>query len=134
MTKKTPWTTEENAALCALYFAMLDKAKQGQPYNKAAMIRNVQANPLQAVDDTPRGPLAARSRGSIEAKLMNASAAHRDLNQESGISGYSAITMDGYGYRCLSNYQAALKAAMTEALKARFTIRIDSPRFHRNRA
>lgn len=118
MTKKTPWTPEENRALLALYFAMLDKAKQGQPYNKAAMIRAAQ-------DSRESAPLVhlARSRGSIEAKLMNASAAHRDLNQESGISGYSAITMDGYGYRCLSNYQAALKAAMTEALKARYTIR-----------
>jgi hypothetical protein len=131
MTKKAPWTTEENAALCVLYFAMLDKAKRGESYNKAAMVRAAISGigPRDLSHDTARdfadfaGKLANRSRGSIEAKLMNASAAHRDLNQASGISGYSAITMDGYGYRCLSNYQAALKAAMTEALKARYTIR-----------
>ena len=40
---------------------------------------------------------------------MNASAAHRDLRP-------GAETMDGYGYRCLPNYQATLKVAMNTGL------------------
>ena len=43
---------------------------------------------------------------------MNASACHRD------ISG-TVVTMNGYGYRALSNYQKSLKDAMRAALKTR---------------
>ncbi len=104
MTTRTPWTDPENAAIVALYFAMLDRAAYaGEPYNKASMIRQARG---EVVSDAPyAGKLTARSRGSIEAKLMNCSAAHRDLNPQ-------AVTMDSYGYRCLSNYQKALKVAM----------------------
>lgn len=107
-TRPAAWTPAENAAVIRLYFDMLGFAVAGQKYNKAGMIRSYQAS------DEGKHPeaLHARSRGSIEAKLMNASAAHRDL--DGGIT-----TMDGYGYRCLSNYQAALKDAMREAIAKR---------------
>ena len=106
--RSPPWNDAENAALIRLYFDMLGFAVAGHSYNKAGMIRTYQFS------DEGKHPeaLAARSRGSIEAKLMNASAAHRDL-----VDG--ATTMDGYGYRCLSNYQAALKAAMLEEINDR---------------
>lgn len=107
-TTRTPWTPAENAALVRLYFDMLGFATGGHPYNKAGMIRTYQAS------DEGRHPEALhnRSRGSIEAKLMNATACHRDLVP-------NAETMDGHGYRALPNYQAALKDAMREALQAR---------------
>jgi hypothetical protein len=108
MTTRTPWTDQENAALVALYFAMLDKAITGQSYNKAAMIRAARG----IHSGVSFGPLCSRSRGSIEAKLMNASAAHRD------ISG-AVITMNDHGYRCLSNYQKSLKVAMQTVINAR---------------
>jgi len=103
--RSPPWNDAENAALIRLYFDMLGFAVAGHSYNKAGMIRTYQFS------DEGKHPeaLSNRSRGSIEAKLMNASAAHRDL-----VDG--ATTMDGYGYRCLSNYQAALKVAMNEAI------------------
>ena len=117
--KRTPWTDQENTALVALYFAMLDKATTGQPYSKAGAIRTAQGNPKPGDsfggDDHVPGifcQLTDRSRGSIEAKLMNASAAHRDLMAD-------ATTMDGFGYRCLPNYQKSLKDAMNDALLRR---------------
>lgn len=101
--RNAPWTDQEQAAVVALYFTMLDKAISGLPYNKAAMIRasqNSHAGPIDSGLNT--APLKIRSRGSIEAKLMNVSAAHRDYAPGN-------TTMDGFGYRCLSNYQSSLK-------------------------
>jgi len=116
MTNRTPWTPAENVALCRLYFTMLDAALDGRDYNKAALIRSAQGAGDQWQNDSHdadgNAVLRNRSRGSIEAKLMNASAAHRDL-----VPG--AETMDGHGYRALANYQAALKEAMADALAAR---------------
>lgn len=106
--KPGPWADEENRAICELYFQMLDAATEGRSYNKAAMIRKA-----QYPEPEFRGPLWNRSRGSIEAKLMNCSAAHRDLRE-------GHTTMDGYGYRALSNYQASLKATMTVVLQDRY--------------
>jgi len=123
--RQAPWSISENAALVSLYFDMLDSALIGAAYNKAEMIRlarhEYEPTPGSDVIFTGSMPdwaccLQDRSKGSIEAKLMNASAAHRDVSAESG---GNATTMDGYGYRCLSNYQATLKVAMTAGLKAR---------------
>lgn len=107
--RSPPWNDRENAAVIRLYFDMLGFAVAGHQYNKAGMIRTYQFS------DEGKHPeaLSNRSRGSIEAKLMNTSAVHRDL-----VDG--ATTMDGYGYRCLSNYQAALKVAMQSALDNRY--------------
>jgi hypothetical protein len=112
MTRNPPWTDNENKAVVALYFAMLDKATSGEQYNKAAMIRKAQA---KHPNGAPRQyGLHDRSRGSIEAKLMNCTAAHASFGA------LSTETMSGYGYRPLPNYQAALKEAMRHALNCRF--------------
>lgn len=105
-----PWTDDENRAIVALYFAMLHRALYRQPYNKAAMIRHAKGTDSTP---TPAYPLAARSRGSVELKLMNCSAAHRDIGTESG---GNPVTMDGFGYRALPNYQATLKVAMATGI------------------
>lgn len=114
MTNRTPWTPAENTALVALYFEMLDAELDGQRYSKADHIRAYRGEPQTSVC-SPIGdpaPLANRSRGSIEFKLMNASAAHADIQPE-------AETMHGHGYRALPNYQATLREAMATELTAR---------------
>lgn len=97
MTRSPPWSPAENKAVIALYFAMLDKATAGEAYTKAAMIRHAQLSEGEE--------LGNRSKQSIEFKLMNCSAAHLDIDA-------NATTMHGFGYREMSNYQAALKEAM----------------------
>lgn len=120
--RSPPWNDQENRALVALYFAMLDAATAPKLYNKAAMIRTAKGEDPDGTvrDRNPAfyGLLGLRSRGSIEAKLMNVSACHRDLTTtEDHPAG--ATTMDGYGYRCLSNYQADLKKWTLEAIEER---------------
>jgi len=112
-TRHPPWSEAENAALVALYFAMLDYVGFGVAYNKAAMIRGAQnshAGPIDSGLNT--AALKARSKQSIEFKLMNATAAHRDLAPE-------AETMHSHGYRAMPNYQAALKDAMRAEIEYR---------------
>jgi hypothetical protein len=111
MTTRKPWTELENQAVINLYFTMLDCALAGEAYTKSHLIKLAQCNSVTGISTSP-GPLFNRSRGSIEAKLMNATAAHRDLYP-------GDVTMDGFGYRALANYQASLKQAMQDELNRR---------------
>ena len=61
---RNPWTPEENNALLRAYGQLVDAQAEGQYLSKAGLIRQLQA-----------GILHGRSKGSIEAKLMNISAA-----------------------------------------------------------
>jgi hypothetical protein len=117
MSNKTPWTDHENSGLIALYFVMLDHAIPGQQYTKAGLIRCARLTPREVAEQRGYQPsfigtLANRSRGSIEFKLMNASAAHADLDG-------AATTMHSFGYRAMPNYQASLKDALREELRNR---------------
>lgn len=112
MTRSPPWSKTENAAISALYFEMLDAELDEQRYSKADHIRAVRGEPQTSVASFREAPLANRSRGSIEFKLMNASAVHADLMP-------NAETMHNHGYRELPNYQADLKVAMAEAIVKR---------------
>ena len=110
MTNRTPWNETEIAAGIALYFSMQEKAQSGQPYNKAAMIREAQGEPIPHAKPAtgatfPVPYLKARSRGSIEAKLMNITACVEKL-------GRPELSMAEHGYRPLKNYQAALFTAV----------------------
>ncbi len=116
MTRSPPWSTEENVAVVALYFEMLDAEQYQQRYSKADMIRAVRGEPQTSCFAPDPAPLANRSRGSIEFKLMNASAAHADLNKANKLTGE---TMHDHGYRELPNYQADLKLAMRDELSNR---------------
>lgn len=112
-TKRTPWTYDENKALVALYFSMAFAVERGKPYNKAALIRERQTGITEVSSSTvvfSSAPLANRSRGSIEAKLMNCTAVIEDL-------GFSRWSMHEHGYRRLGNYQAALKVAAADYLR-----------------
>lgn len=116
MAKRKAWTDDECRAVVALYFAMLDKATAGAKYNKAAMIRATQEPQQINPGDATEPPLAARSRGSIEAKLMNCTAAHEALRP---VAAARRETMNDHGYRALSNYQRSLRDVMAEALDTR---------------
>jgi 5-methylcytosine-specific restriction enzyme A len=88
--KTQKWTVQENAALVAAYFAMLAMHQQGKAFSKAAIRRSLIA-----------GPLAARSQGSIEFKLMNVSGVCVAL-------GLPVLQ----GYQPASNYQRDLVLAV----------------------
>lgn len=117
--RSPPWSKTENAAIVRLYFVMLDAELYEQRYSKADHIRAVRGEPQTSVADFNEAPLADRSRGSIEFKLMNASAAHADIEA-------NAETMHDHGYRALPNYQAELKVAMQAALAERELDRAES--------
>ena len=121
--RKAPWNDAENGALVALYFAMLDKAISGQHYNKAAMIRLAQGidQPDPRNEQERTGQLEARTRGSIEAKLMNATAAHLDVSRD--VTG-EITTMAGYGYVPLSlkNYTPGGRGRASGGEVTRYTM------------
>jgi hypothetical protein len=96
---------------------MLDAAIAGEAYSKAELIRLYRGDNCDSA-----GPLAARSRGSIEFKLMNASAAHADIINDY-VERYgepaSRDTMHSHGYRAMPNYQASLKETMAAEFSER---------------
>ena len=93
------WTGQEQLDVIELYDQMHRCAMTGEPYNKAKMIRYTR--------DTSRlnAPLAARSKGSIEMKLMNISAACEAL-------GRPDLSMAEHGFRPMKNMQKSLKDAV----------------------
>ncbi|POF34177.1 DUF3883 domain-containing protein [Roseibium marinum] len=86
------WSDTENDAVVAAYFAMLGDELSGQSYNKAAHNRLLQEQ-------------IGRSRGSIEFKLCNVSAA---------AMGLGVLTIKGYLPRF--NFQMALAEAVSRWL------------------
>ena len=84
------WSDAENDAICNLYAAIL--AAHHDPdikLNKAAMIREARL-----------GILGGRSRGSIEAKMMNLTAVLKSLG--------CGNTLEHAGYKALSGFQKSL--------------------------
>ena len=125
MTNRTPWQDAENQPLAVAYFTMLDAQHDGQRYSKADIIRAYRGEPQTSQPAVDGAPLSARSRGSIEFKLMNASAAHADIladahDDSDNAANYLGDTMHGHGYRALPNYQAALKQAMATEITRRY--------------
>ena len=83
------WSDVENDAIVAEYFAMLSDDLAGRPYNKAERNRNLQE-------------ALGRSRGSVEFKHCNISAAARGF-------GLPILT----GYQPRFNFQASLAEAIS---------------------
>lgn len=86
------WSDEENDAVVAAYFSMLSDELSGRPYNKAARNRLLQ----EQID---------RSRGSVEFKLANISAAFQGF-------GLPIIA----GYKPRFNFQMSLAEAVSRWL------------------
>lgn len=70
------WSDAELSSAAAAYVGMLREELAGRPYNKAAVNRQLR-----------EGPLAARTKGSIEFRMQNISAALFDLKMPR-IAGY----------------------------------------------
>lgn len=112
-----PWTPDEQAAAVQAYNGMLEADNAGRPASKAAVIRwlrgDTQKNRHSKNPDVThaelagifwqRGTLAARSRGSVEAKFMNISAARADLERDTG-EPWPILK----GYKAAGNYQRSL--------------------------
>lgn len=100
-----PWTDKEQLAVIALYDQMHSFVMAGIPYNKAQMIRDSQDHEVCEVDHDYSGELDTRSKGSIEMKLMNVTAACEAL-------GRPDLSMAEHGYRPMKNMQKSLKDAV----------------------
>lgn len=61
---RNPWTPDEITALLVAYGSLVDAQAEGTYLSKAGLVRALMA-----------GPCNTRSKGSVEAKLMNLSAA-----------------------------------------------------------
>ena len=86
------WNETEQKQVIELYMAMLTQVKNGRKYSKASMIRETQSLGL------------ARSKGSIESKLMNLSAIACAANRPD-------LSMAQHGYKALTNYQSSAAGA-----------------------
>jgi len=114
MTSGKAWTEAEQAAAITAYNLMLAADNSGTKYNKAAFNRALRsedtAKDLLSIGaagwphDFALGALAARSRGAVEAKMMNISAAREKL-------GLPILK----GYKAAGNYQRSLETAIQEA-------------------
>lgn len=99
MNAPTKWTAAENAALVACYLRMQALHNAGTRFSKAAERRALIGTP-----ENP-GPLAARSHGSVEFKLMNVSGCMRALQR-----------LPLPGYAPAMNYQRELMAEVCRQL------------------
>jgi hypothetical protein len=101
-----PWTADEIGHTLILYRSMWWHSTHGEDYNKAAMIRHARGEELQQPGGE-FGALVARSKGSIEMKLMNVTAALEAIGRDD-------LSMAEYGYRPMTNMQKALKDAVVK--------------------
>jgi hypothetical protein len=103
----TAWTDNEIHEVLILYRGMWIYATSGVDYNKARMIREARG---QETPECPGGaiaPLGSRSKGSIEMKLMNVTAALESIGRDD-------LSMAEYGYRPMTNMQKSLKDAVVK--------------------
>ncbi len=92
ITNRKAWSDDENRAQVALYLVFYAKQKSGEKYQKASSVRAL-AEKL------------GRTKGSIEAKLMNVSGVMVDLERD-WVN----------GYKPLSNYNKALRDTVVSML------------------
>lgn len=76
--KRVPWPPEHNRQLIDLYNTMLSMELAGKPYKKAPMVRALAEK-------------QGRSKGSVEAKLMNVSAIYENVLNKPRIKGYKPL-------------------------------------------
>jgi hypothetical protein len=98
------WTHTEQQEVIELYDQMHRFATGGVEYNKAAMIRHARGE-SELPDGTKFAGLKDRSKGSIEMKLMNITAACEALDRPD-------LSMAEFGYRPMVNMQKSLKDAV----------------------
>ena len=84
ITTRKPWSDGDVSALLRVYYTFLNYQQSGEAYTKAPAVRSLAAD-------------LGRTKGSIEAKMMNVSAVLNDR-------GLPFVT----GYKPLSNYNKSL--------------------------
>lgn len=108
MTRSPPWTPAEIDSAIALYLSFRVLEARGSPYVKAQFLREIIGAPTPAnPEGNPEAPLINRSKGSVEAKLMNITAALQSIDRDD-------LSMASFGYVPLANMQAALKSRVAE--------------------
>lgn len=93
ITTRITWTDEHVEQMLNLYFSFLASQLAGAAYTKAAPVRELAA-------------AQGRSKGSIEAKMMNVSAVLETMGRE-------WVT----GYKPLKNFNKALLDQVTDHIK-----------------
>jgi 5-methylcytosine-specific restriction protein A len=78
----SPWTDDELLRAIEAYLDMLRAELDGQPYSKAQINRDLRA-----------GPLATRTKGSIEFRMQNISAALYELKMPWIVATYPRKTL-----------------------------------------
>ena len=118
---KGPWTGAEIAAAISLYQTIRSHVvDHASPMTKAELIRywRGEQGPLTLLGmSAHHGSLKARSRGSVEAKLMNISACIESMiaRRDDGHYDYAAeLSLAKHGYKAFGNVQAALADAVRE--------------------
>jgi len=88
------WTTKETRALISLYNRMLKLESKGMLGPRASAGQTSKATLVREfIDNTslnPDGSVVLRSKGSVEAKLMNLSAVRQELNLPM-VTGYAPL-------------------------------------------
>ena len=100
--KSNAWIDSEVYDLLSLYRSMWIYATEGVKYNKAAMIREAKTRALDAKKPGDPPCIFSRSKGSVEMKLMNITAALEAIGRQD-------LSMAEYGYRPMKNMQKSLK-------------------------
>lgn len=105
-----PWTDNEIRYVLILYRSMWWHASHGEDYNKAQMIRDARQERTQPAGFKAMpytAELRNRSKGSIEMKLMNVTAALESIGRDD-------LSMAEHGYRPMTNMQKSLKDAVVK--------------------
>lgn len=105
------WNQSEIDSCIGMYIAMRVLVEREVPFVKAQLLREIigAATPAQPKGN-PGAPLYSRSKGSVEMKLMNITAALESLGRDD-------LSMAEHGYRPLKNIQASLKARVYELVR-----------------
>ena len=106
------WNQLELLACCELYFQVVRAIQAGNRVNKAELIRLYRSGAADLPASEFTGPLSSRTRGSVELRLMNITAALPTV-------GYTGFTLADHGYRPLQNFPPSLAEVLREYLAER---------------
>lgn len=73
--KSAPWTNRETVKLCGLYTVMLNMDKMGLLGRK----KHTQTSKATLIREFVQDVVPTRTKGSVEAKMMNLAAARREM-------------------------------------------------------
>ena len=105
------WNQSEIDNCIGLYLSMRVLVEREVPFVKAQLLREIIGEPTPAQPQgNPNAPLYNRTKGSVEMKLMNITAALESLGRDD-------LSMAEHGYRPLKNMQASLKARVYELVR-----------------